>query len=84
MNIKVITPDAPVFEGEASQVKFPGVKGGFEVLKDHAPLISTLGKGTLEISTTTEGIKRYQIDGGVVEVLKNNINVLVETVISEG
>ncbi|MCU0445173.1 MAG: ATP synthase F1 subunit epsilon [Microscillaceae bacterium] len=84
MTIKVITPDAPVFEGEVNQVKFPGSKGGFEVLKDHAPLISTLGKGTLELDTLSEGTKRYQIDGGVVEVLHNNISVLVETVISAG
>jgi F-type H+-transporting ATPase subunit epsilon len=81
MFAKVITPDKQVFEGEISQAKFPGTKGGFEVLKDHAPLISTLGKGTMYLNTKNEGIKQYNIEGGVVEVLQNNIIVLVETIL---
>ncbi|NJL12125.1 MAG: F0F1 ATP synthase subunit epsilon [Microscillaceae bacterium] len=80
MHIKVITPDRKVFEGEVSQAKFPGMSGQFEVLKDHAAMISMLGEGPL-ILNTTEGLKTFMIEGGVVEILRNQINVLVEALL---
>lgn len=82
MQIKVITPDKQIFEGEISQAKFPGTTGGFEILKSHAPLISTLGRGEILLTTIKEGKKTFQIDGGVVEVLQDNIIVLVEKIIA--
>jgi F-type H+-transporting ATPase subunit epsilon len=81
MYIKIITPDKEIYEGEISQAKFPGSKGTFEVLKDHAPLISTLSKGYVTLNTEKDGRKEINIDGGVVEILKNKITVLVESVI---
>lgn len=77
MLAKIITPSATIFEGEVSQAKFPGASGGFEVLKDHAPIISTLVKGNV-LLRTSEGIKEFQIESGVVEVLNNHITILVE------
>ena len=82
MQIKVITPDKHIYEGEISQAKFPGTSGGFEILKGHAPLISTLGAGEIFINTTKEGKKTFKVDGGVVEVLNDNIKVLVETILA--
>ncbi|MDX2305210.1 MAG: F0F1 ATP synthase subunit epsilon [Microscillaceae bacterium] len=79
--MKIITPDQEVFEGEVSQAKFPGNSGGFEVLKDHAPLISTLGQGDIVLNVIDQGKKQFKIDGGVVEVLNNNIIVLVENIV---
>jgi F-type H+-transporting ATPase subunit epsilon len=81
MIVKVITPDKHIYEGEVSQVKLPGSIGAFEILRGHAPLISTLGKGQVFLNTLKDGKKEYQIDGGVVEVLQDNITVLVETVL---
>jgi F-type H+-transporting ATPase subunit epsilon len=46
MYLEIITPDQKVFEGEITGVRVPGVKGSFEVLKDHAALVSPLEKGT--------------------------------------
>lgn len=77
MVIKVITPDTKVFEGEVSSVKFPGVSGGFEVLKDHVAIVSLLGNGELRLRTSN-GDKHLDIQGGVVEVLNNQIVVLTE------
>lgn len=58
--------------------KFPGTDGSFEVLNQHAPLISSLGKG--EVTVNANGNKQsFPIDGGVVEVLENKVIVLVET-----
>lgn len=80
MHIEIITPDKKVFTGEVSSATFPGANGSFQVLKDHASLVSTLGKG--DIVLTTNGTKAtYTVDGGVVEVLKNNILVLAEAVV---
>ena len=45
MKIEIITPDRKVFEGEIKSVRVPGRKGSFQVLKDHAPIISTLENG---------------------------------------
>jgi len=82
MLLDIVTPDKKVFEGEVSAVTFPGSDGEFQILSNHAPLISALGKGkvTIQASGKTEELT---IDGGVVEVLNNNIVVLAESVIED-
>lgn len=80
MNLEIITPDRKVFGGEAVAVTFPGTEGQFQVLNDHAPLVSTLGKGEVVIDTGA-GKQTLVVDGGVVEVLHNNILVLAEAVL---
>jgi F-type H+-transporting ATPase subunit epsilon len=81
MHLEIITPDKKVFEGEVTGAKFPGTNGGFEVLNNHAPLISTLENGPIRV-TTAAGHQYFNINGGVVEVLNNNIIVLAEAVLS--
>ncbi|WP_026997824.1 ATP synthase F1 subunit epsilon [Flectobacillus major] len=76
MNLQIITPDKKVFSGEVSVVTLPGTNGSFQILKDHAPIVSTLGKGTLAADK-----QEFTIDGGVVEVLNNNVLVLAEAVL---
>lgn len=80
MNLEIITPDKKVFAGEAVSVTFPGTEGQFQVLNNHAPLVSTLGKGEVLIDTGS-GRQSYTVDGGVVEVLNNNILVLAEAIL---
>lgn len=82
MLLEVVTPDAKVFEGEASSVIFPGSDGEFQVLDNHAPMISALGKGKMTISASGKQ-EVVVIDGGVVEVLNNNVVVLAESVIED-
>jgi F-type H+-transporting ATPase subunit epsilon len=79
MHLEIITPDRKVYEGEAVSVQFPGSDGLFEVLNNHAPLIGALGQGNIRIRTASGGEQRITIDGGVVEVLNNNITVLAES-----
>ncbi|NJO00534.1 MAG: ATP synthase F1 subunit epsilon [Bacteroidia bacterium] len=81
MFAKVITPDENVFEGEIIQAKFPGTSGEFEVLENHAPLISTLETGKLMLKTPNNERQEFQIEGGVVEILHNQVTVLVESLI---
>ncbi|MDO6438809.1 ATP synthase F1 subunit epsilon [Cyclobacterium sp. 1_MG-2023] len=80
MHLEIITPDQKVFEGEVSEATFPGADGSFQVLKNHAALISALEKGAVSY-TTTEGQKSLVVDGGVVEVNDNKIIVLAEKVV---
>ncbi len=80
MKIEIITPDIKVFEGDIKSVRVPGKKGSFQVLKDHAPIISTLGLGPVIIVDQAGKEIRYEIGGGVIEVKMNKIILLAETV----
>lgn len=75
MHLELITPDQTLYEGEVISVKFPGTKGKFETLNNHAALISSLEKGTLSVKTS-EGVQDFEINGGIVEILNNKIIVL--------
>ena len=77
MYLEIITPDKRVFEGEVSSAQLPGTQGSFEVLNNHAPLISTLENGRIRV-TSAAGNLYFNVNGGVVEVLKNKIIVLAE------
>ncbi|WP_319500096.1 ATP synthase F1 subunit epsilon [uncultured Draconibacterium sp.] len=79
MHLEIITPDKKVFEGDVKLIQLPGSKGGFEILKNHAPIISTLEKGVLKIIETSGSEQHFEIDGGVIENKANKIIVLVES-----
>jgi F-type H+-transporting ATPase subunit epsilon len=77
MYLEVITPDAKVFEGEVIGVKLPGKLGSFEVLDNHAPIVSTLDKGVIRVRTPKD-VKFFQVAGGIMEMLTNKVVVLSE------
>ncbi len=79
MYLEILTPEKDVFKGEVDGVQFPGSAdlGSFEVLNNHAPLVSALVPGILKI-THSDGDLFIQIKGGFVEVLNNKVAVLVE------
>ena len=79
MQLEILTPGKNVFSGEVNLVKVPGSKGSFEVLKNHAALISTLTSGELKVETESGETLRYQISGGTVEAKNNHIVVLAES-----
>ena len=81
MHLEIITPDKKVFTGEATSVTFPGSEGQFQILNNHAPIVSTLARGPVTIATST-GTQTFTVDGGVVEVLNNKVLVLAEAVIA--
>ncbi len=82
MFLEIITPDRHVFEGEVESATFPGSSGSFQVLRNHAPLISSLAKGEI-VYQTASGKSSLVVDGGVVEVLDNRITVLAEKVVED-
>jgi F-type H+-transporting ATPase subunit epsilon len=80
MHLEIITPDKKIFEGEVNLVKIPGGKGGFEILDKHAPIISSLEKGTIKVQEKNGEEHFFEVDGGVVENKDNKIILLVESV----
>lgn len=77
LKLKIISPEKIVYNGEAESVLVPGTLGSFEILNDHAPIISSLEHGKLEY-TTSAGKQELMVDGGFVEVQKNVVSVCVE------
>ncbi|MCG8387722.1 MAG: ATP synthase F1 subunit epsilon [Cytophagales bacterium] len=77
MFLEIVTPTEKVFEGEVNIVTFPGTDGSFQVLNDHAPLVSTLKEGVVTYKGK-DGQDNVDITGGVVEVLHNKIIVLAD------
>ncbi|MFN4082893.1 MAG: ATP synthase F1 subunit epsilon [Bacteroidia bacterium] len=76
MQLDIITADKTLFSDKVKSVSLPGSKGRFQVLKNHADLISSLVKGVVKIEAEEGGQKQIEINGGVVEVTKNKITVL--------
>ena len=82
MYLEIYTPDQSVFEGEVDSASFPGTDGSFQILNNHAPLVSTLGKGII-VYKDKKNETELMIDGGVIEVLNNRVIVLAESIIEE-
>ena len=74
-----MTPEKKVFDGEAISVQFPGVKGKFEVLNNHAPIVSLLEKGQVRIITNEDKVLKFDIEQGFIEVLQNEVSILTQT-----
>lgn len=79
MNLQIITPDKSIYEGKVKLVQVPGSKGSFQVLKNHAPIISTLEEGEVRIIDEKNRTLEFSIGGGVIEVKNNEIIILAES-----
>ncbi|MCF8234830.1 MAG: ATP synthase F1 subunit epsilon [Bacteroidales bacterium] len=78
MKLEIITPDKTIYNGEASLVQLPGLDGSFEILNNHAPLISVLKEGRIKILDPEKQEKFFEVKGGVIEVLQNKVLILAE------
>lgn len=78
MNIEIINPDKIIFSGKVDLVQLPGKDGSFEILNKHAPLISILKEGKIKIIDKNKNTQFFDIKGGVIEVLHNNVLILAE------
>ena len=77
LQLKIVSPEKVEYDGAAERILVPGTMGQFEILNDHAPIISTLQKGTVEYFNR-EGKSSLEIQGGLVEVQKNQVSLCVE------
>ncbi|MFN6037665.1 MAG: ATP synthase F1 subunit epsilon [Bacteroidota bacterium] len=78
MNLEIIKPDKKLFEGEAKSIVVPDANGRLGILNRHAPLISSLKKGKVKVTDNSGKVHFFEINGGVVEVLNNNVIILAE------
>jgi F-type H+-transporting ATPase subunit epsilon len=81
MYLEILTPEKKIFEGNVSIATFPGADGSFQVLDNHAPLISLLKEGVVEYKSK-EASQSVAITGGVVEVLKNKVVLLADGIVA--
>ena len=77
MHLEILTPESRIYAGEITLVSLPGVRGSFEILNNHAPLISTLGPGQIKVIDTAGQTQFFRIRRGVAECLDNEIHLLV-------
>lgn len=77
MNLTVLTPEKELFSGNITSVKVPGIKGQFEILKGHAPIVSALTNGNVRIIDSSGNKTEIAIAKGFIEVLRNEVSVLV-------
>ncbi|MBX2946618.1 MAG: ATP synthase F1 subunit epsilon [Cyclobacteriaceae bacterium] len=80
MHLEILTPEKKIFEGDVNLATFPGADGSFQIMDNHAPLISLLKEGTVEYKEKAAQ-HSVQITGGVVEVLGNKVILLADGIV---
>ncbi len=75
---QLLTPDGSKFDGEVQSVTLPGVNGSFQILFNHAPIVSALGIGRIELVDKDKHESLYAVTGGFVEMKDNLLTILAE------
>ena len=78
MKVKITKPDSILYDGEAQLVQLPGTGGLFEILKNHAPIISSLTRGTIRLVKDNDEEVTFDIRGGVIKGQQNDLLILVQ------
>lgn len=78
MNVKILKPDTTLYEGTAKLIQLPGSNGLFELLENHAPIISSLTTGKIRLVLDDDKEKTIDIQAGVVKGQQNEILILVQ------
>ncbi len=77
--LEIVTPKKIIFSGDVISFSAPGVLGGFQVLRSHAPLLSNIAIGEVKFVDGSGNQSRYATSGGIVEVHDNKVMMLAET-----
>ena len=77
LNLRIVSPEKVEYEGTAERIVVPATSGEFEILVNHAPIISTLNSGRI-VFFDSEGEHEVKIAGGFVEVQKNKVDICAE------
>ena len=78
MKLRRSNPDSTLYDGEARLVQLPGTGGLFEILDNHAPIVSSLQRGTLRVVDTEDKEHLFDIRGGVAKGQQNDLLILVQ------
>lgn len=76
MRVTIVSPEKTLYKDEAQSIVVPGGKGAFEVLDNHAPIISNLTEGVISVSGSTPF--QLHVKGGFIEVSRNEVSICVE------
>ncbi len=79
LHLEIITPEKKIYSGSIKSITVPGTKGSFQVLPQHAPIISTLEIGVVKIEDTSGSVNFYAAGSGSIEVLNNKILLLADS-----
>lgn len=79
VDLEIITPQKAAYKGQVLAVTVPGTLGSFQILFNHAPLISTMEVGIIKIKLSEDKTEYYSTSGGTVEVLDNKILILADS-----
>jgi F-type H+-transporting ATPase subunit epsilon len=77
LKVSVISPEAVLFEGEAESIVAPAFDGEVGILTGHAPMVTLLGRGELRVGAGG-GARRFQVEGGFLQVADNLVRVVTE------
>lgn len=93
MILEIVSPEATLFKGEVTSVTLPGEVGSFQILNNHAPIVSILKHGVIKIQAPSFSIHKevadnftkvndqtylLEINSGTIEMKDNKVNVLVD------
>ena len=77
MFLEILSAEEKIFSGEVESVILPGSSGQFQILNNHAPIISSLKKGEIIYKENSKD-NSLAVNGGIVEVLDNKVSALIE------
>lgn len=80
LELEIISPEKKVYSGSIKSVTIPGTKGNFQVLYNHAPLISTFEIGVIKLELPDNSTKIFTTSGGSAEILNNKVLILSDTI----
>jgi F-type H+-transporting ATPase subunit epsilon len=80
LTLDIVTPSKSVFKGQIKSIIVPGTNGRFQVLKNHAPIVSTFEIGLVRVELTDLKSNYYSTAGGTIEVLDNEVIVLADSI----
>lgn len=81
IHLEIVTPGRIVFAGDVKSFTAPGSEGSFQILRNHAPFISTIIPGSVKFTSADGETKNFVTSGGTVEVHNNKITMLAESII---
>jgi F-type H+-transporting ATPase subunit epsilon len=76
MELEINTPQKLIYHNQINSVSVPGAKGSFQILKNHAPIISTLMPGTIKVIDKNDKTIYFEVIEGIIECSNNKIVIL--------
>ena len=83
LELEIVSPEKKVFSGKVQSVSAPGILGEFQVLYNHAALVSTLDTGRIKVMNENNIEEIFATGGGVLEVKENKVSILAESIESK-